>query len=137
LKPAIFVFTGVYNDESHPNLVTFADRLYQRLKILPLILNPNITGNQLTLTLSNPDFRFYISLIEQKQLKDFTQLAMDFGLPWDRKGINHRRLANMYGVIEKERWYPFRPYYEVGFAILEELEKLGNVTPYSVPSMGN
>jgi hypothetical protein len=137
LKPAIFIFTGVYNDESHPNLVKFADVLYQRLKLLPLILNPNIASSQLTLTLSNPDFRFYISLREQKQLKDFTQLATDFGLPWDGNEMNHRRLANMYGVIEKECWYPFKPYHEVGFAILEELEKLGNVTPYSVPSMGN
>ena len=137
MKPAIFVFTGVSNDESHPDLVTFAGGLYQRLKLLPFILNPNITANQLTLTLTNPDFRFYISLIKQKQLEDFRQLANDFDLPWDKKEINHRRLANTYSIIEKERWYPFKPYHEVGFAILEELEKLGNVTPYSVPSMGN
>jgi hypothetical protein len=137
LKPAIFVFTGVCHDETQQDLVEFAGGLYQRLKLLPLILNTNIIANQLTLTLTNPDFRFYISLIKQNQLEDFNQLAGDFGLPWDGNEINHRRLANMYGVIDKERWYPFKPYHEVGFAILEELEKMVNVTPYSVPSMGN
>jgi hypothetical protein len=137
VKPAIFVFTGVCKEESPSDLVAFAGGLYQRLKLLPLILNPNISANQLTLTLTNPDFRFYVSLIEQKQLKDFTQLAGDFDLPWDEKEIDHRRLANTYSIIEKEGWYPFKPYHEVGFAILEELEKLGTVTPYSVPSMGN
>jgi hypothetical protein len=137
MKPAIFVFTGVSNDESQPDLVAFSGGLYQRLKLLPLILNPNITANQLTLTLTNPDFRFYVSLIQQKQLEDFRQLASDFDLPWDGREIDGRRLNTIFDIIEKEDWYPFKPYQEVGFAILYELENLGNVTPYCVPSMGN
>ncbi len=87
LKPAIFVFTGVRNDDGHPDLISMKDGLYQRLQHLLLILNFSISSNQLTLALTDPDFRFYVSLIEQKQLKDFAQIARDFNLPWDKKKL--------------------------------------------------
>ena len=135
MKSPIFIFTGLSNDEASPDLEAFKDRLYRRLKHLPLILNMTITGNQLILSLTNPDFRFYISLISQKQLKDFGTLATDFDLPWDGKEINMQRLSIIFNIIEKEGWFPFKMYHEVGFAILEELENLENTIPYSVPSM--
>ena len=137
MKPTIFVFTGVCHNESHPDLAAFKDILQPHLQQLSLILNMSVTGNQLMLSLTNPDFRYYISLITQKQLKDIKELARDFELPWDRKEITRQRLTNIYNVIEKEGWFPFKPYPEVGFVILDELKKLGNITPYSVPSMDN
>lgn len=135
MKSPIFIFAGLGNDGSVLDLEAIQNRLQQRLQHLPLILNVDISGDQLILTLTNPDFRFYISLIKQKQLKDFSMLARDFDLPWDGKEINMQRLAIIFNIIEKEGWYPFKLRHEIGFAILDELENLENVTPYSVPSM--
>src|ERR1700759_2163277 len=135
MKSPIFIFAGVSHNGSGSDLEAFKNRLYPRLNHLPLILNITNTGHQLILALTNPDFRFYISLIKPKQLKDFKMLARDFDLPCDGKEINMQRLSIIFNVIEKESWYPFKLYHEVGFAILDELEKLENVSPYSIPSM--
>jgi hypothetical protein len=135
MKSPIFIFAGLNNNGSSGDLEAMKDRLHRRLLHLPLILNIDISGNQLILALTNPDFRFYISLIKQKQLKAFRMLARDFDLPWDGKEINMQRLSIIFNIIEKESWYPFKLYHEVGFAILDELENLENVSPYSIPSM--
>ena len=135
MKSPIFIFAGLGNDGSVLDLEAMKNRLRRRLQHLPLILNIDISGHYLILTLTNPDFRFYISLIQQKQFKDFRMLARDFNLPWDGKEINMQRLSIIFNIIEKEGWYPFKLHHEVGFAILDELENLENVIPYSVPSM--
>src|ERR1700712_1769829 len=106
---SIFVFPGVI--ESGPGII-MSELQSQLEATLSKNVQPvefNLKEHLLTITLSNPDFRFHIIITqkEKRLFKDWVQLAKDFELPWDKKPVDKARLRKTFVQPEKKGWLEY------------------------------
>jgi hypothetical protein len=131
-----FIFLGVTESGTDANI----SLLQERLEKLPVEYNGSIKiepkGDLLILTLSNQSFCFYVALVKNNsgQFSDWTDLAKKFNLPWDKKPVTSTRLQRIYESLEKEGRSEYNAYHEIGFAILNELEKFSQLQVFTIPS---
>ncbi len=133
----VFVFLGVTESATDANISV----LHERLKRLPeeyhqpLKIEPK--GDLLILTLSNPDFCFYVALVKNDngELPYWTDLAKNFKLPWDKRPVTATRLKRIYEFLDKEGKSGYNIYHVIGFAILNELEKFTQLKVYTIRSI--
>lgn len=137
MESPLFVFIGITEPGLDANLIVLERRLKAALDFNDQIPQYEIKGDILILTLSNPDFRFYLTFAgnEKTIFEDYKQLARDFGMPWDYKPINKSRLEDIYRILEKEGFVKYSTYRETGLHILERMEEFKDVTVFSIPSM--
>ena len=111
----IFVFLGVTELGTDANISV----LQERLEKLPAEYNQPIKiepkGDLLILTLSNPDFCFYVSLVKNGsgELPHWIDLAKNFKLPWDKKPVTAPRLKHIYNFLEEDCRPEYTMYHEL------------------------
>ncbi|MBN9381901.1 MAG: hypothetical protein J0H74_14115 [Chitinophagaceae bacterium] len=133
----IFVFLGVTEPGTDANI----NLLQERLEKLPAVNNQPIKiepkGDLLILTLFNPDFCFYVALVKNDngELPYWTDLARNSELSWDKKPVSATRLKCIYDFLEEEGKSAYNTYHEIGFAILNELEKFTRLKVFTIPSV--
>lgn len=131
-----FVFLGVTESGTDANI----GLLQERLEKLPAEYNRSIKiepkGDLLILTLSNPGFCFYVALVKNNSTEffDWTDLAKNFNLPWDKKPVTVTRLQRIYEFLKQDGKSEYNSYHEIGFAILNELEKFSHLQVFTIPS---
>lgn len=133
---SIFVFLGVTEPGTDANINLLQERL-EKLSAVnnqPIKIEPK--GDLLILTLLNPDFCFYVALVKNDNggLPYWTDLARNFELPWDKKPVTATRLKRIYDFLEKVGKYEYDINHEIGFAILNELEKFSFLKVFTIPS---
>jgi hypothetical protein len=137
MKSFIFVFLGVTETGTNANIKTLQAKLEESLAKHIQPIKFTLKDELLILTLKNPDFRFYLSFEKNvnESLPEWIDLAKNFELPWDRKPVNKERLQNIYNLLEDEGWSEYKPFYEIGFTILSEMEKFSKLKVFTIPSM--
>jgi len=132
----IFIFLGVTESGTDANITDLQESFgklpeeyLSRLKIKP-------KDDLLILTLSDPDFCFYIAFVknENSELSHWIELAKNFKLPWDKKAVNATRLTHIYEYLQKEGKPEYNLYQDIGFAILNQLEKFTHLKIFTIPS---
>lgn len=132
----IFVFLGVTESGTDANIGVLQERL-EKLPVeyhQPLKIEPK--GDLLILTLTNPDLCFYVALVKNDngELPYWSDLAKNFKLPWDKKQVTASRLKGIYEFLKKKGMSEYDPYQDIGFAILNELEKFTQLKVFTIPS---
>jgi len=133
----VFVFLGVTESATDANI----NVLHERLKRLPeeyqqpIKIEPK--NDLLILTLSNPDFSFYVALVKNDngELSHWADLAKNFKLPWDKRPVTTTRLKCIYDFLDKEGKSEYNIYNDIGFEILKELEKFTHLKVFTIPSV--
>jgi hypothetical protein len=137
MRSAIFVFLGVKEAVSGDDIVILKSRLETKLagNIQPIEFE--LKAAILFLTLRNPDFRIYISIVKNSraELEDWKQLSRDFELPWDIKPVDNSRLRDIFARLEKKQALDYKLIHQLGFTILAEMEKIKDVKVFAIPSM--
>jgi len=122
----IFVFLGVTESGTNANI----SELQQRLEKLPAEYNHTIKiepkGDLFILTLSNPDFYFYVSIVKNDsgELPYWTDLAKNFNLPWDKKPVSATKLLRIYESLDKGGKSEYNTYHDIGFRNFERIGKI-------------
>jgi len=137
MRSSIFVFLGVTERGSDANIKIFQERLEATLPTLSFQMRFEPKGNLVILTMTDPDLRFFISFAnnDPQTLDEWKELAKNSGLPWDRKPVDKLRLTSIYACLEEKGWSEYGSFQQIGFAILEELEKFDKVKVFTIPSM--
>lgn len=138
MRSSIFVFLGVTEKGTDANINIFQERLEGTLPDLSHQMRFEPKGDLVILTMSDPEFRFYISFAnsDPQTLNEWKELAKNFELPWDIKPVDKLRLTSIYECLEEKGWSEYGRFQKLGFTILEELVKFDKVKVFTIPSMG-
>jgi hypothetical protein len=137
MRSSIFLFIGIMESGSDGDINILKDKLQKALEEQPQPIQFKLEGELLTLTLTNPDFRFYLSFAknERQNLEEYKQLAKDAELPWDIKPVNKARLQTIYALMEEKGWMEYKPYYNIGYHIIEQIQAFQRLKVFTIPSM--
>jgi hypothetical protein len=138
MKRFVFFFLGVIETGSDADVSILKTHLENALTTHSPLIRYELKEELLTLTLSKPDFRFYISFVknDRSTLADWRELAKNFQLPWDIKPVNKLRLENIFSRLEAKGQSEYKPFHKLSYIILEEMEKFPRVKVFTIPSMG-
>lgn len=133
----IFVFLGVTESGTDAKISVLQEKLEKLLAEYNQLIKIELKGNLLTLTLTNPDFCFYVSLVKNNsgELPYWIYLAKNFKLPWDKKPVTATRLKRIYNFLEEDGKSEYNVFHEIGFTILNELEKFTQLKVFTIPSV--
>lgn len=132
----IFAFLGVTELGTDANIIVLESRLDKLLSEYNQLVKIKRKGDLLSLALTNPDFCFYVAFVKNDsgEFPHWVDLAANFGLQWDRKPVTATRLRHIFEWLEKNGKPEYKTYEEIGFAILNELEKFTNLKVFTIPS---
>lgn len=132
----IFAFLGVTNSGTDADTNVLQERLNKLLSEGNWPVSFKRVGELLSITLVNPDFCFYVTLVknENGELPDWADMAKNFGLQWDKRPVTASRLQDIIDDLGKNGKFEYYIYREIGFTILNELEKFTQLKVFTIPS---
>lgn len=132
----IFAFLGVTELGTDADIIMLQERLGQLLSGRNPPVKIKREGDLIILTLTDPDFCFYVTLVknENGELPDWADMAKNFGLQWDKRPVTAPRLQGIIDDLGKKGKFEYYVYREIGFTILNELEKFTQLKVFTIPS---
>ena len=130
------MFLGVTNSGTDADTNVPQERLNKLLSERTWPVKFKRVGELLSITLVNPDFCFYVALVknENGELPDWADMAKNFGLKWDKGPVTATRLQRIIEILERNGEPEYNIYREIGFTILNELEKFTQLKVFTIPS---
>jgi hypothetical protein len=137
MRSPIFVFLGVTEPGTNANINTVKERLEAWITASCHEIVVELKNDLLTITLQELGSRSYISFVnnDHDAVNVWKDLARNFELPWDIKPVDKQRLISIYAWLGKNGWCEYEPFQQLGFTILEEMEKFEKVKVFTIPSM--
>jgi hypothetical protein len=131
MQSLLFVFIGLPENNSDANLDVLTERLEKKFDNSGTAVH--FTRKDELLSARLDDISYYVSILKSKnELKDWYQLAIDFELRLDKSPINKRALLQRYTelILSPSNLYE-KVHFDVGLAIMEEMEKFTNTKIFS------
>jgi hypothetical protein len=137
MKTPLFTFLGVVENGTDADISTLKSRLEYAFSNIAQEVKFEIKEELLILTVKPPRFCFYISFVnnDNKTVSEWKEMARNFELPWDIKPVDKTRLIGIFAYLESKGWAEYRPVLDLGFTILEEIEKFSSVKVFTIPSV--
>lgn len=132
----IFAFLGVTNSGTDADTNVLQERLNKLLSEGNWPVSFKRVGELLSITLVNPDFCFYVTLVknENGELPDWADMAKNFGLQWDKRPVTTSCLQRIIEILERNGKPEYNNYREIAFSILTELENFRHLKVFTIPS---
>ena len=133
----VFIFLGVLQPGATTDINALQAKLASAITADAQRVKLELKKELLVLTLTNPVFSFYITLVnnDRRTVNEWKECAKDFNLPWDIKPVNKSRLENIYAHLGSKGIQGYAPHQKLGFVILEEMEKIEDLKVFTIPSM--
>ena len=124
---------------SNGDIYILKDKLQKALEGNLQPIQFKLKDELLILTLTNPDFRFYLSFVknERQNLEEYKQFAKNAELPWDIKPVDKTRLQTIYTHLEEKGWTEYKLFSDLAYQILEQMETFQRLKVFTIPSLEN